>query len=161
MPTIQHPESKNQISAEILASLNKKLINGSSNWTERAALAHFTLNLDPMLGRAFAQYLNEIITTLEPAMPEANGEDMIEALKNLATFVSLVAAGEGEENPAVTIAWESFISRLEYPQGHNSGPEGMDIDAGIQRIKTAISVEKIQTEFFGKIINAYEPETVK
>ncbi len=157
MTQIEHPLSKSRISDELLASLSGKLIEGSSSWADRATLAHFTLNLDVAMGRAFADHLNGLLATLEPAMPGAEDSDKILALKDLGTFISLVVRGEDEENPDVTAAWDSFVSRMAYPEGNNAGPEGLDIEAGLQRLETAIAMKIIQTEFFGEIIGSYNP----
>lgn len=53
----------------------------------------------------------------------------------------------------MTVAWETFFSKISYPQGDNR--MGLDVDASVQRLSTAIAMNKIQNTIFGQVVEDY------
>lgn len=154
----------NSINKQQLTELEQKLITAFeaqgrfSTFAEWATFAHFTLNTDVVIGRALANHLVQTIDTLKPAMPEADDADMIVALSALAQFINLglIKGIENAEDEMIT-AWETFVSKVSYPEGNNR--MGIDVDAGLQRMTTAIAMDIIQKEIFGQVIDDYREQT--
>jgi hypothetical protein len=157
-------EAGNTIDKNGLDQLNAKLITAfdaqgrSSSFAEWATFAHFTLNTDVLVGRALANHLVQIIDTLKPAMPDAGHSDLLIALSSLAQFINLgLVKGIENAEAEMTVAWETFVSKVSYPKGDNH--MGLDIDAGIQRWETAIAMSIIQEKIFGQVVDDYRDQS--
>jgi hypothetical protein len=151
-------------SQEVLHLLSEKLIRDKhTTFAENATLAHFLLGADVLLGRAMANYLNELVDLLQEALDrkkKAPTTHFIDSLKALTHFITLISQRvsfkeEDEIPPAIQESWNTFASTLNFTPGRGGL---MNMDEAFQRVFTGQAVEEIQSVIEYILSEYYESE---
>lgn len=145
-----------EMSKRQLDEIGERILNGrAATWLEVVCFTVFTLEVDRTFARYLAHELPAIISILRPVLTAPDQAGTLESLKYLAEMADGMAQIDGKDEAAIEALQAgpttSFEATLKYPHGRGGM---LDVDAGLQRLSTAIAVSEIQ-DMIVKTIRAY------